>query len=304
MPRTRDNQRSRCYAWERRAVAELASADFYAAEFATVAECEAFAAPIWRKERGRVGLAGQQAPSIERPSWGQRSALAHRDHRITLPKWARSRWVILHELAHRLTPADEAHGPRFVGVLMGLVSRWCDFDATELMRLADEEGLRYHVRSIGPVPVHGPAWHVERALRQHEPMTLMDLSSHLVIVTGYYDATPKIVRGAALSLIRAGRARWLRGKLVPMGELLPEVKPEAVPGPKPKTPLQRLCELAKPHGIEVERDGASSYWVTHPDYLDSGNDPLEGSHWAASYAEAKENIGIYIEALSARKAAA
>lgn len=302
MARTRDNQKSKVYAWERRCVAELASADFYAAEFATLDECQAFAAPIWRKERGRVGLAGQAAPSIERPSWGQTSALAHRDHRITLPKWARSRWVILHELAHRLTPADEAHGPRFVGVLMGLVCRWADFDAQELMRLADEAGVRYSVRSIGPVPVHGPAWHVERALRMQPPMTPMELSSWLVLGTGYY-ATPKIVRGAALGLIRAGRARWLRGKLVPMGDLLPEVKPQALPKPKALTPLQRLQALAAPHGIEVETDGPRSYWVTRPDLLDTGNDPLEGSHWASSYAEAVDNINTYIEALSAGKAA-
>jgi putative metallohydrolase (TIGR04338 family) len=301
--RPRDSQRSRVYAWERRASVELAGRDLYEAEFKSLAECEAFAAPIWRKERGRVGLAGTAAPSIERPNRGQRRALAHHDHRITLPKWARSRWVILHELAHRLTPVDEAHGPRFVGVLIGLLSRWLDLDSAELMRYADEGGVGYHVRSIGLVPVHGPAWHVERALRTQAPMTPMDLSAHLVIVTGYF-ATPKIVRGAALALIRAGKARWLRGKLVPMGELLPMVKPEAAPRPKAMTPMQRLRELAKPHGIEVEADGPRYYWVTHPQLLDTGDDPLEGDHWAASYGEAKDKIDTYITALSARKAAA
>ena len=117
----RDNQRSRVYAWERAAVRHLAGRAFESSEFESLAECVDWAEPIRRKERGRVGLAKVRAPSIERPAWGQRSALAHPDHRITLPRWARSRWVILHELAHRLTPRDEAHGPRFVGVLIGLV---------------------------------------------------------------------------------------------------------------------------------------------------------------------------------------
>lgn len=213
--RPRDNQRSRVYAWERAVAKRHARRDFYEAEFATLEECEAFALPIWRKERGRLGLARAAAPSIERPSWGQRSALAHRDHRITLPRWARSRWVILHELAHRLTPRDEAHGPRFVGVLMGLVCRHLDADLDALKAIADEFKVKFYTRSIGNVPHHGPAWQVERALRLERPMSAMDLSCWLAVHEGV-DMTPARVRGAALPLIRAGRARWLRGKLVPV----------------------------------------------------------------------------------------
>lgn len=297
MPRTRDNQRSRVYTWEEAACSALMGRSIHDPEFTKLEQCEAFALPVWRKERGRVGLAGKVAPSVDGPSWGQTRALAHSDHRITLPRWARSRWVILHELAHRLTPRDEAHGPRFVGVLMGLLARWCDLDAHELMRMAEEHGVKFYVRSIGSVPVHGPVWHVERALRTEQPMSAMDLACWLSLGTG---ATINVrqVRGAALALIRAGRARWLRGKLVPQGDLLPKVQPEAKPRAKPLTPLQRLHALAEPHGIVVEADGGSSYWVTHPDYLDGDNDPLEGSHWADSYAEAKEKVETYIAALA------
>jgi putative metallohydrolase (TIGR04338 family) len=224
----RDNQRSKVYAWERACVQQLAHSGFYDAEFKTLEECAEYAAPIWAKERGRVGRSNIRAPKIERPNRGQRSALAHSgdgwdyvgagEHkrnggRITLPRWARSRWVILHELTHRLTPRDEAHGPRFVGVLMGLVSRWLDYDATQLMNLADEMSVRYYVRSIGVVPTHGPVWHVERAVRHHGAMTEMDLACHLSLSEGV-DITPPQVRGAALHLIRTGRARWLRKKLV------------------------------------------------------------------------------------------
>lgn len=210
--RGRENQRSRVYAWERRCLRELGRTDISSAEFDSLDECAAYAEPVWRKERGRVGLARHAAPSIERPHRGQRRALAHPDHRITLPRWARSRWVILHELAHRLTPRDEAHGPRFVGVLMGLAARWLEFDVNQLMALADEEGVAYYVRSIGCVPVRGLTWHVERALRHHGPMTEIDLACHLSLAEGV-DATPRQVRGAALQLIRQGGARWLRRKL-------------------------------------------------------------------------------------------
>ena len=206
MGKLRDNQRSRVYAWERACLRELAATSIGRAEFDTLQQCIEFAEPIWRKERGRLGLARQRPPAIERPAWGQRRALAHFDHRITLPRWARSRWVILHELAHRLTPGDEAHGARFVGVLMGLASRWLDYDAGELMALADRHGVKYRVQSIGVVPVHGPAWLVHRALRQEGPMTEMDLAC-------WCDLSYLQVRGAALALVRQRRARWFRGKL-------------------------------------------------------------------------------------------
>ena len=210
--RGRDNQRSRVYAWERGCVRELGRSDISIAGFDSLAECASYAEPIWRKERGRVGLARRAAPTIERPHRGQRRALAHADHRITLPRWTRSRWMILHELAHRLTPGDEAHGPRFVGVLLGLACRWLEFDVNQLMALADEEGVAYYVRSIGSVPVRGLTWHVERVLRHHGPMTEIDLACHLSLAEGV-DATPRRVRGAALQLIRLGDARWLRHKL-------------------------------------------------------------------------------------------
>lgn len=206
MARGRDRQRSRVYAWEREVCARLLGRSIGTPDYDTIPECEAYAKPIWRAERGRVGLARQHAPDIERPHWGQRRALAHHDHRITLPRWARNRWVILHELAHRLTPTDEAHGPRFVGVLMGLVARWLDLDAQELMELADRHGVLYYVRSIGVVPVHGPAWKVERALRENGPMTEMDLAC-------WCDVPYKQVRGAVLYLIGRGKARWYRKKL-------------------------------------------------------------------------------------------
>lgn len=209
----RDTQRSRVYAWEQACVAQLAHSSIYDAEFKTLEECADYAAPIWRKERGRVGLARAAGPRIERPHRGQRKGLAHPDGRITLPRWARSRWVILHEMAHLLTPRDEPHGPRFVGVLIGLIARHLDYDATQLMALADEMGVKYHVRTVGVVPVRGPVWHVERVVRLHGPMTEMDLACHLSLAEGI-DITPPQVRGAALHLIKCGRARWLRHKLV------------------------------------------------------------------------------------------
>lgn len=209
MKRPRDNQRSKVYAWEKHATGHFTDR----ALFDTIAECDAWMAPIWRKERGRLGLAGAAAPRVERPAWGQRRALAHQSHRITLPRWARNPWVMLHEMAHRLTPSDEAHGARFVGVLIGLVSRHDGRDAQYLMRLADDMDVRYQVRSIGAVPVLSVAQQVEMKLRVQGAMEPMELLCELRLVD-QLDYSMAQVRGAALSLIRAGKARYLRGKLV------------------------------------------------------------------------------------------
>ena len=169
----------------------------------TLEECNAFMAPIWTSERGRYGRARVPAPLIERPARGQRRALAHASHRITLPKWARNPWVILHEMAHRLTPVDEAHGPRFVGVLIGLLARHAGYRAQALMEAAEEMGVDYFVKSIGSVPVHT----LSERLAQILPVSEIDAAIEL-------DVTWRQIRGTSISLIRNRRARWLRGKLV------------------------------------------------------------------------------------------
>lgn len=213
MPNQRDQQRSRVYAWEKTASTKLTRMlDGQASvhrhhdpEFESIAQCSEFLAPIWLAERGRYSRARVPMPTIERPSWGQRRALAHWDHRITLPKWARNRWVILHEAAHRLTPGDEAHGPRFVGVLIGLLARHGRYDANELMATADEAGVKYHVRSIGSVPVLSLPERLHRLL----PVQEMEAAFEL-------DVSWRQVRGASLQLVRAGLAIWKRDRLLPI----------------------------------------------------------------------------------------
>lgn len=206
--RKRDSQRAKVYAWEREAV----PLKYTTPIFEKVEQAAEWLRPIWAKERGRVGLAGKAAPLVQTSSWGQRSALAHVDHRITLPRWARSQWVVLHEAAHLLAVGDR-HGPRFVGVLIGLACRHIDMDANLLMAAANEHGVKYHVRTIGTVPVHGTAWHVEQAIANEGPMSEVDIAAWLDIGCGV-SVTPIQVRGTALSMIRHGKSRWLRKKLV------------------------------------------------------------------------------------------
>lgn len=72
------------------------------------------------------------------------------------------------------------------------------------MARADEMGVKYHVRSIGTVPVPSLSQRLQRLL----PISEMDAAFEL-------EVSWRQVRGAALPLIRKGCARWKKHTLVP-----------------------------------------------------------------------------------------
>jgi hypothetical protein len=201
MARTRDSQRSAVYAWERVAVEGFRSDEARSVE--AVAE---FVKPIWRAERGRYGLAKYPPPVIRggRGAWGQTDTLM-------LAPWARASLpVVLHEVAHALDGSkgygrgrSGAHGPRFVGIYIGLLARHLGLDADALMAHADERGVRYDVRAIGAVPVVHLADRLAKAL----PCSVIEGAVALGV-------SYRQVQGAALRLVRAGRARYWRGRIV------------------------------------------------------------------------------------------
>jgi hypothetical protein len=200
---SRDSQRSAVYAWEARAV-RTNGMRMDEQVLGSVEDVEAFLKPIWRAERGRYGRARESLPEVHHGHWGQRSALAYSyERRISLPRWARNPWVILHEAAHLLERSRQGHSARFVGILIGLAARHLGHDAVELMALADEMGVRYDVRSIGAVPAAAVAEKLVRLL----PCAPMDAAVALGL-------SYRQVHGAALRLVRARRAAWWRGRLV------------------------------------------------------------------------------------------
>jgi putative metallohydrolase (TIGR04338 family) len=70
-------------------------------------------------------LARWGARTIEvRPGFGHRRATADSEGVLQMPKWARTELVLLHEVAHCLTPSTCAgHGPEYAGVLLALARR-------------------------------------------------------------------------------------------------------------------------------------------------------------------------------------
>lgn len=214
MTRTRDSQRSAVYAWERAAVPEFFPK--FQANVPKVEEVVPFVERVWRAERGRYGLAKRPAPVVT----GGRGAASYGLQKIRLAPWARaSQAVILHEVAHSLdtrvirdyfgkNPSRKkkggGHGPRFVGIFIGLLARYLGLDADALMAHADERGVRYDVRAIGAVPVIHLADRLAKAL----PCTVIEGAVELGV-------SYRQVQGAAMRLVRQGRARYWRGKIVP-----------------------------------------------------------------------------------------
>jgi hypothetical protein len=105
-PAPRDTQRARLY----RAEDEVA----VGRSLPTLERLQAYVEEV-RAAAWFVARWGERSFEV-RPGFGHRHATADRDGRLQLPRWSRTELVVLHEMAHPLTPAGYApHGPEFAG---------------------------------------------------------------------------------------------------------------------------------------------------------------------------------------------
>ncbi len=112
--RPRDGQRTRLYRAEGEVIAGR--------PLATVARMQAYVDEIVRAE-WFLSRWGERAFEV-RPGFGHRRATADEHGVLQMPKWARSELVLLHEVAHCLTPLTvAAHGPEYAGVLLAVARR-------------------------------------------------------------------------------------------------------------------------------------------------------------------------------------
>lgn len=195
----RDSQRSRVYAFERSIPGLQARTGSMTLEAA-----DDYAFSVWVKERGRYGFAKRTAPRVEA---GRNGGTAYGQHLITLGVWARQPAVVLHELAHCLTPGDQ-HGPRFVGVAIGLYCRYLGLDRDELLAAAYEHGVKVNLRSIGATPRYG--WH-KRAVRALQ--RLGGRAENLVTLAMEMGVSYRVAQGALLTLLRTAAVK-MRGKTI------------------------------------------------------------------------------------------
>jgi hypothetical protein len=137
----RDAQRSRVYRWEAEHVLP------HDGEILTLDACARLveAAFCWA-EGDAAMVAGWRPPAVT-DGRGRRHACGSREV-IKLPRWARTRPIVLHECAHGL--ADDKHGPRFVARYVALLERFMGLDRAALhaslarhrIRIAIAEALR------------------------------------------------------------------------------------------------------------------------------------------------------------------
>ena len=212
----RDSQRSRVYAWER----SIPGLHQWRGTM-SLEESDALVRRVWRKERGRYGLAKHPVPTVRAGRGGGSGGYGN----ISLGRWARQPVVVLHELAHCLTlpkrqffregfgaerrRAEAGHGPRFVGVAIGLYCRHLGCDRDELLAAAEEHGVRVDTRSIGTTPRFGWARRAVRALERLRGRAANETELAVEMGVGY-----RTVRGALLVLARQRRISRCGRKIV------------------------------------------------------------------------------------------
>ena len=133
----RDSQRGRVYRWEGEHVMPQDRA------LLSLGSCQRLVDEVYRWAEADVSHQPGWAPPEVTDGRGRRHACGSRQT-IKLPRWARTRPVVLHECAHGL--ADDKHGPRFVARYVELLERF--------------------MASIARVAlVAGPAWNPDRHRR-------------------------------------------------------------------------------------------------------------------------------------------
>ena len=142
-PQPRDTQRRRVYGWENehvlpldRRIMSIGACVRLVEEAYRWAEADLAAKPGWRPPEVTDGR-------------GRRHACGSRQV-IKLPRWARTRPVVLHECAHGL--ADDRHGPRFVARYVELLVRFMELDREMLLATLARHRIAIAIADGLPAP--------------------------------------------------------------------------------------------------------------------------------------------------------
>lgn len=162
----RDSQRSAVYKWERAVVRSHVEAQPAGAKprydlLATMElqDCEALVAEVFRDYRAIQSL------PVVRDGRGARYARGSL-YLISLPRWARTRPIVLHEIAHALEPAGPSHGPCFARLLLDLLCRYAGVDKAKARALGVHQRPR-RVRFASPAEAPRPMTrHAQRLGRE------------------------------------------------------------------------------------------------------------------------------------------
>lgn len=174
--RDRDNRRQKLYDAERAAKMD--------ARPMTLWECEVYAknALAWAVKAG-LNLSSRNAVVGVVPGNRTRATCLRvcGGWRITLPPWAQTRWVVLHEVAHCLPPKESAaHGWEFAAGYLKLVEHFLGAESAKRLKAQFKaERVRYRPPVSRPISPERRAELVARlaACRQQPKGTVTAKSS-------------------------------------------------------------------------------------------------------------------------------
>ncbi|MDX6752620.1 hypothetical protein SH611_22710 [Geminicoccaceae bacterium 1502E] len=129
-----DFQRSKVYRWEGRHVLPRDTAAL------SLDECRALVLAAYRWAEAPAAGDHDWTPPLVTDGRGRRHACGSRAV-IKLPRWARTRPVVLHECAHGLAP--DKHGPRFVAVYVALIEQFMGLPRAALEESLAEAGIAF-----------------------------------------------------------------------------------------------------------------------------------------------------------------
>lgn len=159
----RDSQRSKVYAWENKLFQNHGLVKFIAPEnfddCMSLKECNRFATDVWNAHKNKFFRNYNEkrtrvAKVICSNNAGGRHAAAFMGNyfvsnyekvkdgrnncykKMRLPRWGRSKHIIIHEVSHFLCHENEQHGRDFVGVYMILLNKYLAFSLQSMCDLA------------------------------------------------------------------------------------------------------------------------------------------------------------------------
>lgn len=204
--RPRDSQRSKLYKSE----------PHFPPDFKTVDQCQAFADSVmanrWVRARWKQSVTVKDGR-------GRSSASGGTSGRLNLPLWSRSRYVILHEMAHVLTPYQyAAHGPEYAGVLLSLIHHILGAEQAAKLRASFKENrVRYNLKGVPSSPRYEVPTQAAVAAKQRERDTRP-------LSTDEKAAAVRLLRRAAKAGQLGEVGRKPRAQALAIARLLEEVK--------------------------------------------------------------------------------
>ena len=163
----KDTQRSKVYRWEEKLFSHHGlTKGVKENDDMSLTQCNAYASMVWRKFRnkfyynfdknritcrrvicsnhanGTKGLAYSGFYYVNRKK-NYKKGKPNMYKKMQLPKWARSKHIIIHEVSHFLAPETSMHDKKFVGVYVYLLHKFLNFDLQHMIDSLNEAKIEF-----------------------------------------------------------------------------------------------------------------------------------------------------------------